>query len=313
MRHVNSYEDSSFNLGTNDFGLLNEDIDGIENFLNNNVEGDQINPEAAAFVEAILEDCDSDHEVDFDDRIILTNSFLNNIKAKFSYNKLNNNANLRSILNDFYTEAGQGGFTPNLMFKIEQLDQCDGNNNPNACTRITDYSDSSSTIEITINSDYLDDDLSILMLCKTILHESIHAAIHNASNSSDTSFSEDFEQTLQDFANDNNWQHEMMASEYVDLIAEGLEDVHDHICDEQFINFYSDNSDFDFNMFYTYLAWSGLARTDDDGDYVFDAAADFFEDPDTSTDENETVEAYNFHINAVNTNSENEVSDECND
>jgi hypothetical protein len=56
-----------------------------------------------------------------------------------------------------------------------------------------------------------------------------------------------------------------------------------------------------------------LARTDDDGDYVFDDVADFFEDPDTSTDENETVEAYNFYMNAVNTNSENEVSDECND
>lgn len=39
----------------------------------------------------------------------------------------------------------------------------------------------------------------------------------------------------------------------------------------------------------------------------------FFEDPDTSTEENETVSAYNFHINAVNSNSENEVSDECND
>ena len=56
----------------------------------------------------------------------------------------------------------------------------------------------------------------------------------------------------------------------------------------------------DFNMFYTYLAWSGLARTDDNGDYIFQAAADFFEHPTPNTPVNETVNAYNFHINAVN-------------
>ena len=46
MRHVNSYKNPGFNLGTDDSGLLNEDINGIEDFLNDNVEGDQINPEA---------------------------------------------------------------------------------------------------------------------------------------------------------------------------------------------------------------------------------------------------------------------------
>ena len=70
MRHVNSYKNPGFNLGTDDSGLLNEDIDDTEDFLNDNVEGDQINPEAAAFAEAILEDCDSDQEVDFEERII---------------------------------------------------------------------------------------------------------------------------------------------------------------------------------------------------------------------------------------------------
>lgn len=66
-------------------------------------------------------------------------------------------------------------------------------------------------------------------------------------------------------------------------------------------------------MFYTHLAWNGLARTHDNGDHIFQAAAYFFEDPDSATDENETVQAYNFHMNAMNTNSVKDVSDGCND
>jgi hypothetical protein len=65
-------------------------------------------------------------------------------------------------------------------------------------------------------------------------------------------------------------------------------------------------------LFYTYLAWSGLVRTDDDGDYVFNAAADFFEDPDTSTDENERVEAYNFYMNSLTLSANNLDNDGCN-
>ncbi|MDR9400372.1 MAG: hypothetical protein RI558_03025, partial [Psychroflexus sp.] len=58
------------NPGTDDFCLLIDDIAAIEDFLSGNVEGDQINPEAAAFVKAILDDCDSNQEVDFEERII---------------------------------------------------------------------------------------------------------------------------------------------------------------------------------------------------------------------------------------------------
>jgi hypothetical protein len=45
---------------------------------------------------------------------------------------------------------------------------------------------------------------------------------------------------------------------------------------------------------------------------VFNAAADFFEDPDTSTDENETVEAYDFHMNSLTLSANNLDNDGCN-
>ena len=180
------YENPGFNLGTDDFGLLNEDIDGIENFLNNNVEGDQINPEAAAFVEAVLEDCDSDQEVDFEEKVILDSTFVNNDRLKCVYNKFKSGNNtISGYLDNFLPDNSTGhlNFKADSDFAVTFPDQTDAGAITDPPVNGADGSNVAPyNIDIIFNTDSsLDssaENFPTIILAQWLIHEMVHAEMY---------------------------------------------------------------------------------------------------------------------------------------
>ncbi|MDR9448061.1 MAG: hypothetical protein RI535_02420, partial [Psychroflexus sp.] len=160
------YENPGFNLGTDDFGLLIDDIAAIENFLNNNVEGETINQEAAAFVKAILDDCDSDQEVDFEESLIyILPECLDDIIRDLKYSQ---NGEFSKVMDKFIGHSP----TPTNYNWIIRSQQANGTATSTAFT--SPLIDSGDFVTTTIYTDN-NQDATDLSMARTFIHEAFHA------------------------------------------------------------------------------------------------------------------------------------------
>jgi hypothetical protein len=99
-----------------------------------------------------------------------------------------------------------------------------------------------------------------------MLHEAIHANLFLAVkklNGGVTPTNSDFGILYEQYRQKQNWQHHFMADRYINLIAGALQEVHPLLGDQSMINGFSDKSnypDWDWDEFYTNLAWVGLVK-----------------------------------------------------
>ena len=239
---IDEYINAQIAFKLYDFGVTHLWTDDAKNF-------------AKAAVVAFL----NGGEVDWVNEVILDKSFLDNEKAKCVYDKVTQNINFKTLINVFTGEE-----TPNLTFKITPNLQC-ANTQPNGCTRNTLNSDNSITIEL--DQAYINSNQTpTLLIAETIVHEAIHAnlflAVYNNENGNTANIPEidDFASIYEQYRQQEDWQHEFMAAEYTELIAQILQKIHPFLNDQQYIDTLSD-FDFSIEQFYTCLAYTGLNGT----------------------------------------------------
>lgn len=113
--------------------------------------------------------------------------------------------------------------------------------------------------------EYIDDTQTpTLFIAQTLLHEAIHANLFAAVkklNNGVTPANSDFGILYEEYRQKRNWQHNLMADKYIDLIANGLREVHSLLNDQTFIENYNDNTLWNWNDFYEEVAWQGLYGT----------------------------------------------------
>ncbi|MEE1962505.1 hypothetical protein V1387_07395 [Allomuricauda taeanensis] len=182
---------------------------------------------------------------------------INNLtgKAKCVYDKLSMTKSMQELLADFFGNDAEFDLTLQLVPNLV----CGDSDSPSGCTS-ANYDHNSKKVVISIDKDYADN-YSLLVIGKTIVHEVIHANLFLAVkklNGGMTPNNTNFEALYEQYRNQKGWQHEFMSNHYVDLMAEALEEFHSQLNDDVFKSYY-DNWDWD--DFYTKLAWTGLKNT----------------------------------------------------
>jgi hypothetical protein len=171
--------------------------------------------------------------------------FVNNVITKFSektqcvYNKLVKTALLNhNLIRDTFLYFGDNSFSGgNLIYQEEQnLTNINGEELLGSFERI------GNNYVITINSSQLEN-RSPIEIAQTIIHESVHALLRLHYNIAEDSFIELFRQYMIEKNGSNNITHNIMRDNYVQSIANTL---------QQFDNGMEDYS------FYENLAWEGL-------------------------------------------------------
>lgn len=87
----------------------------------------------------------------------------------------------------------------------------------------------------------------------------------------------EYYETHGDFSDTNTgWQHELMAKNYVQYIADGLKELHGDLSSQAIKDLYPENSvfhddTFSWDNFFTYMAWTGLHKTDEFQSKIVDA------------------------------------------
>lgn len=162
--------------------------------------------------------------------------------------------------------------TAELCLNIKDLG---GDVNGNTSTTGT-YSDP--VITINLNSQNLE--RSKLSIARTLLHEMIHAELYGMVI--EARGYDNFHNYSQNYNNDflavwnyieefsiNGWQHEYMADYYIRYISTGLQKLEKYYVSESFKRAANDgyfhfaiNEDWNWNSFYTYVAWEGLHETE---------------------------------------------------
>jgi hypothetical protein len=116
-----------------------------------------------------------------------------------------------------------------------------GFNQPGGAEGITTYDNGGKNINIKINKNTCNNPLSI---AGTLIHESIHAALYKEAKLKDPTITrEDIIKTLRLNAKTTDYDHEVMAKKYVNLLAESLREA--------------DGNRFPVE-YYMYLAWTGI-------------------------------------------------------
>jgi len=182
---------------------------------------------------------------------------INNLtgKAKCVYDKLSATNNMQELLVDFFGNDAEFDLTFQLVSNLE----CGDSNNPNGCTS-ANYDYNSKNVVISIDED-LANSHSMLIIGKTIVHEAVHANLFLAVkklNGGIVPKDVKFESLYEQYREKKGWQHEMMAENYISLMAEIIEDFHSELNDDTFKNYYDE---WNWNDFYTKLAWTGLKNT----------------------------------------------------
>ncbi|MBO3118079.1 hypothetical protein J4050_15105, partial [Winogradskyella sp. DF17] len=229
----------------------------IANYLNDN----QCSQEAQGFTLAAIDVILDGGEVDFDDRVTMDSTFVNNEKAHCTYQKLTQNTNFKGLIENF-----TGNENPNLTFKIvPNLDCTSDGDIDEGCT--SSSLSSNNSITISIDENYVNSSTTpTLFIAQTIIHEAIHAnlylAIYNfeAGNPVNLPDINDFPAIYEQYRQLTNRQHEIMAGEFTGLIAQLLQQIHPLLNDQQFIDSLDDYS-FSLQDFYTNLAYVGLQGT----------------------------------------------------
>lgn len=193
------------------------------------------------------------------EEVIINPSFTSIDKINCTYNQLLKNTTIKELLDTFFGNDADY----DLVFEVETVD-CNGSNVA-GCTSSNLENDQSITITIDLN--YINSNQTpTLLLAQTIIHEAIHAnmylAVYNYSNGNATNLPDidDFPAIYEQYRLINNWQHEFMATQYIDLISQTLQQIHPLLNDQQYINSLS-NFDFSLEQFYTCLAYIGLNGT----------------------------------------------------
>jgi hypothetical protein len=206
-------------------------------------------------------------EVDLNNRILIDESFKNNVKAYSTYNKLKQTNTFSQLLLNF---EGDNSLIP-LTFKVGNVANCAGNGDPNGCTQLKydqlpNGNAINGVITITIDENYINSqNTPILLLGKTIVHEAIHAnisyyiyVIESGGDPNNSNFTTAYEA----YRATKGWQHNYMANFYLNTMQDALAQLHPLIGDQTFIN-YMNNSfpNIDWYDFYLKISISGLHNT----------------------------------------------------
>ena len=236
-------------------GQLGSVVKPINNYLKNNT----CSEEAQEFAIAVIEAGDG-AEVDYLNEVILDSTFMNNDKTKCTYEVLKENVNFKELIENFTGEE-----SPNLTFKIIPDLQCNNSNDPNGCT--SSNLDSNNSITISLDQEYLNSNQTpTLFIAETIVHEAIHANLylalynHEQGNLANLPNINDFPAIYEQYRQYKGWQHEFMAGEYTNLIAQILQEIHLMLNDQMFLDSLEDY-DMTLTDFYTCIAYIGLNDT----------------------------------------------------
>jgi hypothetical protein len=181
------YENGELNdMGTGTGSGLNSMIDDIDSFLNQNTVNGVLDPEAAAFVEAILEDCDSDQEVDLEEKIILDSTFVDHDRLKCVYNKFKSGNNtISGYLDNFLPDNSTGhlNFKADSDFAVTFPDETDAGAITDPPVNGADGSNVAPyNIDIIFNTDSsLDssaENFPTIILAQWLIHEMVHAEMY---------------------------------------------------------------------------------------------------------------------------------------
>lgn len=135
---------------------------------------------------------------------------------------------------------------------------------------------SNAFITINLNSQKLN--RSKLSIARTMLHEMIHAELlgyvveaggYDAFQAYAQQYNDSFLALWNYMDTYDDWQHEYMATHYIQQIADGLKELYPELLSQGFIN-YANNGELDYvsedgwswdDLFY-YMAWEGLHETE---------------------------------------------------
>lgn len=206
----------------------------------------------------------------YDDRINLDDSFKLNPKTNCTYNQLNKNKTIKTLLNDFFGDDAKF----DLNFEVINNLECNDAGNASGCTE--NWLEINGSITIKIDQDYVNSEkVPTLFIARTIIHEAIHAnlylAIYNyeKGNQANIPNIDDFPAIFAKYLSVRGLQHELMANLYVGLIANALKDVHPLLNDQGYINSLVDY-DMSLDDFYTNIAYVGLNGTAGQTNYLSD-------------------------------------------
>ncbi len=204
-----------------------------------------------------------EEEICFDDGTFEENDCVLSI-----WNSLKHSDIAYGLLSGFLGESPKA----KICFRIANLDDVyDEDVNGNATP--TYLGNELYNVTIRLNSQRLD--RSMLSIARTLIHEMIHAELFRLLD--EAGYLHEYEMfagstnslaLIWAFLQDNDYlQHEIMAQNYVDLMANALSELNPFLSSAGFISYCNQNSDWDWNSFYTHLAYSGLQETDTYSDF----------------------------------------------
>jgi hypothetical protein len=186
-------------------------------------------------------------------------SFLNLDKINCTYERLMEQDAIPNALADFFGDARF-----DVTFTVVEDLNCNGNTNATGCN--TPLPDDAYRIDI--DKDYINDpNTPTIFLAQTLIHESFHAKLFaEVKKNIDSNISNDidFKELYNKYRQHENWDHEMMAEAYTEMMQTALKEVHPQLNDDQFINHGNslDPSYWNWDKFYEVLSYRGLQNTE---------------------------------------------------
>lgn len=199
------------------------------------------------------------HDYEYEAEIINVNrteSFKNNEKVNCTYERIMEEGTIQEALRDFFGEDAPYDLTYNV---VEDLN-CNDKPNASGCT--TQLNDG--TYRIDLDKTYINDPKTpTIFLAQTLIHESFHAKLFVEVLKIDSSVTSDtkFEELYEKYRLHENWSHQVMAEYYTKMMQTALKEVHSQLNDSKFLNYYDDNTLWDWNEFYEYVSYRGLDET----------------------------------------------------
>ena len=278
-------------IDLSNFNLTPEQVQDIFNYLN--IENG-CSDEAKEFVRLALEAIDEGGEVDFDDELVIDESFKNNPKANCVYNKMKqiNNTLFTGIMDSF-----DGNREVRLKLKVEDIPMIGGISQNGKTLPRASGPNFNRTFDIILDPDFVEN-ASLIEIAIVIIHESIHAEImerciqlgiiteitydnnwlvHMTFGNGEI-ISSDFQNTLFALLVDNyseynggsqnlNWQHDLFdVSGYRSRVSEDLSIFHQVLDDslDPFINNLNNGTEIDVSMaeYFELYSWLGLFGTE---------------------------------------------------
>lgn len=199
-------------------------------------------------------------ENDYTFKVERDSSFMAIDKINCTYERLMDGQSIPNALVDFFGEDALFDVTFNV---VEDLN-CNGNTNVTGCNTPL----LGDAYRIDIDKDYINDpNTPTIFLAQTLIHESFHAKLFaDVKKNIDSNISNDieFKELYKKYREHKNWDHEMMAEAYTEMMQTALKEVHPQLNDDQFINHGNslDPSYWNWDKFYEVLSYRGLQNTE---------------------------------------------------